>query len=62
MYIKKILECNYYSLYLLIIYNKPKNNILGRWNKIDKYQLENRIKYANIDNCGITNNKYKYNI
>lgn len=53
-FIKKILENNISSIYLLIIYNKPKNNILGRWNKINKYQLENRIKYANIDNCGIT--------
>lgn len=54
-FIKKLLENNIISMYLLIIYNKPKNNILGRWNKINKYQLENRIKYANIDNCGITN-------
>ena len=53
-FIKKLLENNIISIYLLIIYNKSKNNILGRWNKINKYQLENRIKYANIDNCGIT--------
>ena len=61
--ISKIFQNKSISMFLLTIYNKPlKNKMivndmsnLGRWSLIyDKNQLDDRIRMANYDNCGIS--------
>lgn len=55
----QIFSSKFVNVFLLYIYTDTSPQ-LGRWSLLNnKSQLENRIRLANYDNCGVSSNLKK---